>query len=75
MIALNISELDDPGDKHAYTDMTVSCPAIQVLRAQKAIEDGAKAGTFAYGNLVVDTDVAKDSVVGIGMRSHARVEA
>jgi len=75
MIVQNISEQGDPGDKRAYTDMTFSCPTNQVLRAQKAIEDAAKAGLFAYANLVVDTEVAKVSVVGIGMRSHAGVAA
>ena len=29
------------------------------------------AGQIAYDDLVVDTEVAKVSVVGIGMRSHA----
>jgi aspartate kinase len=79
MIVQNISEQSDqpeggkPG--RAYTDMTFSCPTNQVLRAQTAIEAAARAGHFAYANLVVDTDVAKVSVVGIGMRSHAGVAA
>ena len=75
MIVQNISELEAPGDKRAYTDMTFSCPTNQVLRAQKAIEDARDKGQFAYADLVVDTDVAKVSVVGIGMRSHAGVAA
>ena len=33
------------------------------------------AGTISYDDLVVDSDVAKISVVGIGMRSHAGVAA
>ena len=75
MIVQNISELDSPSAKRAYTDMTFSCPTNQVLRAQKAIEDARDAGRFAYASLVVDSDVAKVSVVGIGMRSHAGVAA
>ena len=79
MIVQNISELGDPGEGaslgRSYTDMTFSCPTNQVLRAQKAIEDARDKGLFAYANLVVDTDVAKVSVVGIGMRSHAGVAA
>ncbi|MBP6736333.1 MAG: aspartate kinase [Rhodobacteraceae bacterium] len=75
MIVQNISELDEPGDKRAFTDMTFSCPTNQVARAQKAIEEAQAAGKFAYKELVVDTDVAKVSVVGIGMRSHAGVAA
>jgi aspartate kinase len=72
MIVQNISELADGG---AYTDMTFSCPTNQVIRARKAMEDARAAGAISYGDLVQDTDVAKVSVVGIGMRSHAGVAA
>ena len=75
MIVQNISELDDPSDKRAYTDMTFSLPTNQVERARKAIEEAAAAGQFAYAKLVTDTDVAKISVVGIGMRSQVGVAA
>jgi len=75
MIVQNISELEQPGDKRAYTDMTFSCPTNQVARARKAVEDAREAGLFAYAELVTDSDVAKLSVVGIGMRSHAGVAA
>ena len=75
MIVQNISELDNPGDARAYTDMTFSCPTNQVIRARKAMEDAQGAGFITYDELVVDTDVAKVSVVGIGMRSHAGVAA
>jgi aspartate kinase len=75
MIVQNISEIEDGADRRPYTDMTFSCPTNQVIRARKAIEDARDAGRFAYGELVTDTDVAKISVVGIGMRSHAGVAA
>ncbi len=75
MIVQNISELDDPTDKRAYTDMTFSLPTNQVERARKAMEEASAAGKFAYGKLVTDTDVAKISVVGIGMRSQVGVAA
>jgi aspartate kinase len=55
--------------------MTFSCPVNQVARARKAMEDAMAAGLIAYDELNVDTDVAKVSVVGIGMRSHAGVAA
>jgi aspartate kinase len=73
MIVQNISE----NENHAgpVTDMTFSCPTNQVARAKKAIEDARESGAIAYQDLVVDTDVAKVSVVGIGMRSHAGVAA
>ncbi|GHC45114.1 aspartate kinase [Neogemmobacter tilapiae] len=72
MIVQNISEMDPNGPT---TDMTFSCPTNQVLRARKAIEEAKAAGTISYADLVEDADVAKISVVGIGMRSHAGVAA
>ena len=72
MIVQNISELENGG---AYTDMTFSCPTNQVIRARKAMDDAQASGAISYGALVQDTDVAKVSVVGIGMRSHAGVAA
>jgi aspartate kinase len=68
MIIQNISE-------EGFTDMTFSCPTNQVRRAEKAIADAHAAGGFAYDRVVVDDNVAKVSVVGIGMRSHAGVAA
>jgi aspartate kinase len=73
MIVQNISERDYEGHEGAVTDMTFSCPINQVARAKKAMEDAKAAGTINYDDLVVDTEVAKVSVVGIGMRSHAGV--
>lgn len=72
MIVQNISEIENGG---AVTDMTFSCPTNQVVRARKAMEDARAAGLIAYADLVQDTEVAKVSVVGIGMRSHAGVAA
>ncbi|NHF71908.1 aspartate kinase [Paracoccus xiamenensis] len=75
MIVQNISEKNYEHHKGSVTDMTFSCPINQVERAKKAMEDARKAGHIQYDDLVVDTDVAKVSVVGIGMRSHAGVAA
>jgi aspartate kinase len=72
MIVQNISEMENGG---AVTDMTFSCPINQVMRARKAMDDARAAGLIAYADLVQDTEVAKVSVVGIGMRSHAGVAA
>ena len=68
MIVQNISE-------EGRTDMTFSCPVNEVPRAEKAMEDAKAAGDINFHDLVADTDVAKVSVVGIGMRSHAGVAA
>lgn len=75
MIVQNISERDYEDHPGAVTDMTFSCPVNQVERARRAMEDARAAGKIAYDELAVDTDVAKVSVVGIGMRSHAGVAA
>jgi len=68
MIVQNISE-------DGRTDMTFSCPTDQVLRAAKAMEDARDSGAINFHDLVTDDGVAKVSVVGIGMRSHAGVAA
>ena len=68
MIVQNISE-------DGRTDMTFSCPTYQVLRAEKAMQTAKDEGTINYHDLVADEAVAKVSVVGIGMRSHAGVAA
>lgn len=66
MIIQNISE-------EGRTDMTFSCPVAQVARAEQAMQTVKEDGTINYAELVADTEVAKVSVVGIGMRSHAGV--
>lgn len=68
MIVQNIAE-------EGRTDMTWSCPTDQVARAEKAMEDAKDGGVINYQELIADTDVAKVSVVGIGMRSHTGVAA
>lgn len=75
MIVQNISEKDYDDHPGSVTDMTFSVPINQVERAKRAMEEARQAGHIAYDELVVDTEVAKVSVVGIGMRSHAGVAA
>ena len=45
------------------------------LRARRAIEEARARGDYQFADLVEDGGVAKVSVVGIGMRSHAGVAA
>ena len=75
MIVQNISELQEADKTRAVTDITFSCPTSQVARARKALEEAAAQGHIKYDTLVEDNDVAKVSVVGIGMRSHTGVAA
>ena len=55
----------------ASTDVTFTVPQADLARSLQALEDGRVA--IGYGELVHDTRVAKVSVVGVGMRSHAGV--
>lgn len=64
MIVQNISE-------DGRTDMTFSCHADQIEKARQVLE-GARSD-IEYTELVVDGDVSKVSVVGIGMKSHSGV--
>jgi aspartate kinase len=68
MIIQNISE-------EGRTDMTFSCPVDQVKRAEKALSEAKAAGELNFHDLIADTDVAKISAVGIGMRSQSGVAA
>ncbi|MGB0634141.1 MAG: aspartate kinase [Paracoccaceae bacterium] len=68
MIVQNISD-------EGLTDMTFSCPVEEVDRARKAIKYNKDSSDLVFEDLVVDTNVSKVSVVGIGMRSHAGVAA
>jgi len=68
MIVQNISE-------DGRTDMTFSLPTNQVERAKAAMTAVKNSGDVNYAELVTDEEVAKVSVVGIGMRSHAGVAA
>ncbi|PRY25061.1 aspartate kinase [Aliiruegeria haliotis] len=68
MIIQNISE-------EGRTDMTFSCPTNQVARADRAVQEARENGLINYHDIVVDNEVCKVSVVGIGMRSHTGVAA
>ena len=68
MIVQNIAEDE-------RTDMTFSCPTVEVKRAQHALEAARDTSGLGYYDLIVDDAVAKVSVVGIGMRSQSGVAA
>lgn len=67
MIVQNVSE---DGKK---TDLTFTVPASDYTRARDTITKAKD--QIGYGRLDSATDVAKVSVIGIGMRSHAGVAA
>ena len=53
------------------TDVTFTVPAADLARSIEALNQGREA--IGFGELIHDTRVAKISVVGVGMRSHAGV--
>ncbi|OJY67050.1 MAG: aspartate kinase [Sphingobium sp. 66-54] len=63
---------NDSKDK-AETDVTFTVPRADLARAVDIIE-GLKA-TIGFNRIITDPEVAKISVVGVGMRSHAGVAA
>src|SRR3954464_4318072 len=67
MIVQNVSE------DGATTDLTFTVPAADYARARDTIT--AAKGKIGYARLDSATDVAKVSVIGSGMRSHAGVAA
>jgi aspartate kinase len=66
MIIQNISE-------DGLTDVTFSCPTNQVNIASQALKQNKSAKMIDYYKLIEDKQVAKISIVGIGMRSHSGV--
>ena len=66
MIIQNISENNS-------TDLTFSCPSSQVLEAEEAIKMASKKKEISFKTHIIDTNVAKVSLVGIGMRSHTGI--
>ncbi|WP_176086202.1 aspartate kinase [Martelella sp. HB161492] len=67
MIVQNISE------DGTHTDMTFTVPASDVEKAKAALEQ--KRGEIDFDVLQSETELAKISVIGIGMRSHSGVAA
>ena len=55
------------------TDVTFTVPGAELARAIDTLEKGKD--VIGFSNLMHDTKVAKISVVGVGMRSHAGVAA
>jgi aspartate kinase len=55
------------------TNMTFTVPIDDVPRATKALEAARDTGEIAFQTVHANEDVAKVSIVGIGMRSHAGV--
>ena len=65
--------IQNVGRDKGETDVTFTVPQADLARAQALLEDKREA--IGYNRIITDTKVAKISVVGVGMRSHAGVAA
>ena len=70
MIIQNIAHRPK-GSEGGSTDVTVTVPAADLARSLSVLNDAQ--AQIGYREVVHDTRVAKISVVGVGMRSHAGV--
>jgi aspartate kinase len=63
--------IQNVGRDKGETDVTFTVPGADLLRAQTLLE--AQKEAIGYNRIITDGKVAKVSVVGVGMRSHAGV--
>ena len=72
--AINVDMIiQNVGRDKGETDVTFTVPLADLARAQALLEDRREA--IGYNRIITDSKVAKISVVGVGMRSHAGVAA
>ena len=65
--------IQNVGREDSDTDVTFTVPQADLDRAKAVLED--ERATIGYAKMTSDPKVAKVSVVGVGMRSHAGVAA
>jgi aspartate kinase len=65
--------IQNVGRDKGETDVTFTVPGTDLARAQALLED--RRGDIGFNRIITDAHVAKISVVGVGMRSHAGVAA
>ena len=63
--------IQNVGREKGETDVTFTVPQADLARAQALLED--KKDTIGFNRIITDSKVAKISVVGVGMKSHAGV--
>ncbi len=65
--------IQNVGRDKGETDVTFTVPLADLARAQALLED--RRDQIGYNRIITDSQVAKISVVGVGMKSHAGVAA
>ncbi|MGB7407647.1 MAG: aspartate kinase [Pontixanthobacter sp.] len=63
--------IQNVGRDKGETDVTFTVPQADLARAQALLED--KRGDIGFNRIITDSKIAKISVVGVGMKSHAGV--
>ncbi len=63
--------IQNVGRDKGETDVTFTVPQADLARAQALLEDRSK--DIGYNRIITDSHIAKISVVGVGMKSHAGV--
>ncbi len=63
--------IQNVGRDKGETDVTFTVPQADLARAQALLED--KRGDIGFNRIITDSRIAKISVVGVGMKSHAGV--
>ena len=72
--AINVDMIiQNVGRDKGETDVTFTVPQADLARAQALLDD--KREHIGYNRLIADSRIAKVSVVGVGMKSHAGVAA
>tara|TARA_R110002072_G_scaffold242564_13_gene401465 strand:+ start:7528 stop:8808 length:1281 start_codon:yes stop_codon:yes gene_type:complete len=65
--------IQNVGRDKGETDVTFTVPQSDLARAQALLED--RRGEIGFNRIITDSKIAKISVVGVGMKSHAGVAA
>ncbi len=65
--------IQNVGRDKGETDVTFTVPSADLLRAQSLLD--AQKEALGFNRIITDPKVAKISVVGVGMRSHAGIAA
>ena len=65
--------IQNVGRDKGETDVTFTVPSADLLRAQNLLD--AQKEAIGFNRIITDPKVAKISVVGVGMRSHAGIAA
>ena len=70
---VNIDMIVQSNTETGLTNLTFSCPVDNLDIAKKAISKAKKNGVVSYERLIENKNLAKVSIVGIGMKTHAGV--